>query len=245
MEGATIEFKVRTPVGERRMRKNIGWSRRRYADLPEGDERCSTLNIIASGPSALEAPLEHLGPTMALNGALRLFSERGLSPTWWAGCDPQAHMADFVRDPPPSTIYLCASKLDRAVFHRLRERQVRLWHLDDVEVDFPWSIPTATTITLVSLGLAARLGFRRVDVWGWDGCYLDGRDHAVPQIHRREHEVTICVGHEEFQTTGTWALEAQEAVHVIGNFPGRVCIHGPGMIGAIMRHLRPHLCEAA
>lgn len=240
--GAVIEFKVQTPVSDLRLLRNVAWSRPRYPDVSQGPPRCATLNIIASGPSARSAPLSHLGPTMALNGSLGLFREAGLTPTWWAACDPQVLVSDFLRDPPPETIYLAASKCDRTVFRALRGHQVRLWHLDDVDA-VPWAVPVATTITLTAIPLAVHMGFRRIDIWGWDGCYLDGLDHACPQPHDTAHNVSVEVGRQTFHTTASWALEAQEAVYVVGQCGARIRIHGPGMIATILHHLRPELCE--
>lgn len=219
------------------MRRNIQWSRRRFPDVSEGPLRDHPISLVASGPSARAAPLD--GVTMAVNGSLGLFTAQGQQPTFWAGCDPQAHMADFLRDPPPDTIYLVASKCHPSVFKALRGRRVRLWHIDDVP-GHPWAIPTATTISLTGLSLLRRLGYRDIDVYGWDCCYIDGLDHALPQIHQGDN-VTVEVGERKFLTTGTWALEAQEAVLQLSDADMRVKVHGPGMCAAILDALAPHV----
>ena len=52
--------------------------------------------------------------------------------------------------------------------------------------------------------LFRRKGYRKFRVWGWDGCYLDGKDHVRPQVHKGEDR-TVIVDDQTFQTTTTWA----------------------------------------
>lgn len=232
-----IEFEVRTPVPDAKLREHVAWAMRRgYPEVQEGLERPGVVNIVASGPSALDARLD--GLTVAVNGSLKLFTDRGLAPSWWAGCDPQRSMARFLKRPPPTTIYLVASKCDRAVFRALQNRRVLLWHIDDV-AGHEWAVPTATTITLTALSLLRRMGFRQFRTWGWDGCYLDGKDHAMPQKHSAEN-ITVEVGSQTFHTTPTWAIEAQDAVFQLETADYKVDVRGPGMIGAMLRALSPH-----
>lgn len=232
--GTSIQFEVRTPVPQAQMRKNLAWALRQgFMQAPEAPERSEVVNIIANGPSALDAPLD--GLTVALNGAMGLFRARGRSPTWWAACDPQGLVAGFVKDAPLQTTYLVASKCDRRVFRALRHRHILLWHIDDVP-GAPWAVPSASSITLTALSLMRRMGFRKFRVWGWDGCYIDGRDHAFGQPHTGEG-VNVLVGGVSYTTTTTWAVEAQDAVLQLDGADYEVTIEGPGMIGAIVRAL--------
>lgn len=234
--GAIIDFEIRTPIARPQMLVNIAWSRRMgYPEVPACAERPGVVNIVANGPSALDAPLD--GLTLSLNGSLSVFRRRGIAPTWWAGCDPQAHLSDFVQDAPEETTYLVASKCDRAVFRALGRRDIRLWHIDDTP-GHRWAVPTATSITLVAMSLMRRMGYRQFRLWGWDGCYLDGLDHATPQIHQGEN-ITVYVGDTPYRTTTTWAAEAQDAVNQLSGVDYQVDIRGPGMVGAIVRALCP------
>lgn len=232
-QGAVIEFDVRTPLNAEGLARNAAWAMARgYLDVVPGGDRDGTVNIIANGPSARSAPQD--GLTLALNGAIGLFRQ---PPTWWAACDPQGLVANFVRDPPKGTKYLVASKCDRRVFDALRLRPVLLWHVDDTP-GVPWGVPSATSITLVALSLMRRMGYRDFRVWGWDGCYVDGRDHAVPQKHRAE-KINVGVAGRSFLTTPTWAAEAQDAVNQLAGADYRVRIEGDGMIKAIVGALVP------
>lgn len=232
--GAIIEFEVRTPVPQLQLRKNLSWALRQgFRDVPESPERPGVVNIVANGPSARDCPMT--GLTVALNGALGLFTERGIAPMWWAACDPQGLVAGFLKDAPRSTRYLVAGKCDRQVFRALRKHDVRLWHIDDVP-GAPWAVPCASSITLTALSLFRRMGYREFRVWGWDGCYLDGRDHAVPQPHAGDN-INIELAGMTFQSTTTWAVEAQDAVLQLASADYKVTIEGPGMIGEIVRRV--------
>ncbi len=207
-----------------------------YPDLGVCPVRPERLQVIANGPSALSAPLT--GVTMALNGSLKLFTSRGLAPTFWAACDPQELVADFLADAPMETIYLVCSKCHPAVFEKLNGRTVILWHQDDEATwelvkdrDATMIVPSITTSTFE---LAGRLGFRSTDYWGWDGCYVDGLNHAVSQAHV-EHVVENQVGDRVFVTTPVWMFEAMIASNRLEVFGWNITMHGDGMIEAVMR----------
>lgn len=238
-----VEFEVRTPPADLRAHVAHALS----LGLPpvpwqfsKGSRRApKTLTIIANGPSARLAPLG-APATLALNGALKLFTDQGLAPTYWACCDPQRLCADFLSDAPKETIYLVASKCHPAVFEALEGRRVFLWHVDDAE---SWALTRehepvmcAVSITIVALELMRRIGFRRFETWGWDGCFQDGRAHATDQ-GGYPSEITVTVGKRDFHTTTAWALEAQDAMtkfRLASTQTGLdLIIHGDGMLAAI------------
>lgn len=200
------------------------------------------LTVVANGPSARQAPLA--GKTLAINGALRLFTDAGLAPTYWVACDPQELVVDFLAgELPRSTTYLVASKCHPAVFERLSGYNVVVWHTAD---EATWALledryPCAAwvSVTLGIFELMARLGWRSFDVWGWDGCRLDGLEHAVPSEINPGEDIEVIIGDRPFSTTHTWALEAQTAINALAGFPFPVHVHGPGMIAAVLKHFLP------
>lgn len=236
-----IAFEVQTVCADEDVRRQVALNSAR--GLPELDgEPLQRLNIIANGPSARFAPLD--GVTMALNGALNLFP-KDKPPTYWAALDPQELVADFLTDPPEETIYLVASKCHPKVFDRLKDRDVRIWHVRDLS-DNPRAVPTALSITLNALILAStRMGFRALDVWGWDACFEGDKHHA----HARPGEeivaqrIDLLVGDQVFKTTHTWALESQTAEQIIPILEWNgteVNIHGPSMIEAVRQFRKIH-----
>jgi hypothetical protein len=242
--GRVVEFEIRTPLDAATIRAHVvsalsrGLIEVEVAPPRPGDER---FTIVANGPSALGAPLTGT-PTLAINNALRLFVERGLAPDYWIASDPQACVADYLRGAPRETVYLVASKCHPAVFETLRDRRVVLWHCAEPStLDLLTGrliVQSSITVTLCALNLMPVLGYRHLDVWGWDACYLDGRSHAAEQAYRGD-DITIELGPEperRFATTKSWAAEAQEAVRLFQTTERHVTVHGDGMIAALLRH---------
>jgi hypothetical protein len=237
--GEIREFELYTPATGATLRQHVQHALSLgLPDLAQRVPRNERLTILANGPSALKAPLH--GQTLALNGAMGLFHNSGRVPTYWAGCDPQAHLADLLLDvPPQDTVYLVASKCHPAVFEKLKGRQVLLWHLDEEAyfdlVQYRNPVWLACTITLCALELAERLGFGGSDVWGWDGCYLDGKNHAVAQSHNADHNCDVEIGARTFRTTHNWLFEALSASDRFEAVPRDVTLHGGGMIDHLLR----------
>lgn len=229
MTGSEIVFELITPLNEPAIRRHIQQSL--SLGLREVVGEPETLTIVAGGPSALDAPLT--GTTVALNGALQaVFNAQGVSPTYYAACDPQALVAGFLAEPPSGTVYYIASKCHPAVFDALKDCDTRLWHVADY---VPGGIACAPSITLTALNLFAKLGWRRFEVWGWDCCYRDGRHHAGDQPHVGDDR-TLTVGDRVFQTTTTWAAETQDALYVLAMLEWLGCeivIQGDSMVEAI------------
>ena len=143
-----------------------------------------------------------------------------------------------------------ASKLHPAVFHMAMDMglNIQLWHSADEETQDllvgKERVPTAVSVTLSAMELMVGAGFDWVETWGWDGCLLDGEHHAVDQCHVAEEisftvgadlSMGLIVGGETFRTTGTWVNEARDACALLETCGYDVKVHGPGMIGAVLR----------
>lgn len=226
-----IEFDIRTPVSGDGLAEHVASCLSR--GLPEISRLVDggRLTVLANGPSAANCPLT--GDVLALNGALKLCAERGVVPKYWAGCDPQALVADFVRDGPDETVYLVCSKCHPDVFDALSGKKVLVWHLNDSS-DHVDAVESAVSITLVAFELMTKIGYDAFETWGWDGCYVNGESHAVRQRHTG-HDVDMLVGDCRYKTTATWAAEAQDAVNLLSVYPADITVKGGGMIGEILK----------
>lgn len=251
-----VQFSVTTPDTLDQRGANIEHAL--SLGLPEADdEPIFTLNVIANGPSARLTPNAVFaggkGPTLALNGSLAIFSKVGCEPDFWAACDPQAAVADFLPTTPSTEIeYLVASKCHPSVFERLKGCDVRLWHMGDHELTVGLRpIKPASTITLTVLPLMRRRGFRHFEIWGWDACY-DGLKHHASEADLSEPDpegLTLMVGATQrvngsyeggrpFYTTKAWALEAQDALIQLQHADYTVNLHGDGLVKAILAQNR-------
>lgn len=238
-------FSAVLPCSDETCRANIAASLER--GLPDALQRHG-LYVIANGPSALAADLANLTlyPTLALNGAIKLFTDKGLAPTYWACCDPQELVADLLPDEPPlNTIYFVASKCHPAVFAKLKGRDVRLWHLMDYAADGRARVALASSITISASWFFHRLGFTDFEYHGWDGCFMGERHHAAESHAHSAQIITInyagelvdgeVIGGRNFATTRSWALEANGATQffqLANYFDIGVTIHGDGMFRA-------------
>lgn len=195
--------------------------------------------IYANGPSAKQAPKQW--PCVALNGALGLFSDPFRPASYWMACDPQEMVSGFLKTGFAS-VYMPASKCHESVFTELEAQKAPyiFWHMDDCsteDLNLSDKVPTAVSITIVAIGKLYQMGFRDLTIYGWDGCYLNGKDHAISQAHNAGNNVTVRLNDQEWLTTPTWAAEAEDAANYIPMFPDlTVRVPGPGMIGAILRH---------
>lgn len=232
-----IEFAIKTPLTHAIVEAQVQLALIR--NLPEADGAdLPTIDIVANGPSAAEAPIGGMDISVALNGALGLFTAQGLAPTYWAACDPQAMVADFLAEAPAGTCYLVASKCHPSVFDRLKDRDVKVWHIDDYPASGRRQVSSAVSITLTAMGLFARLGYRRFRVWGWDGCFRGTQHHAGGyQDAPAAETITLDIGDRSFETTPTWAAEAKDAERQLAWFEWmgiETEIMGDGMIKAFI-----------
>lgn len=222
-----LEFDLRTPVDEETIRAQIAACHAR--GLPNAVQKGPVLNIVATGPSARALPPLD-GPVCAVNGALALVP----NPDYYAACDPQEAVVEFLRDPPAGTTYLIASKCHPAVFDALADREVGYWDLDDY---VPGGIASAPSITLAAMNLFVERGWRRFAVWGWDCCYgPDGAHHAGSQPASTSEPMDVTVGDRVFSTNRTWVHECESAGRQLAVYDYlhiEVVIHGDSMLKAI------------
>jgi hypothetical protein len=98
-------------------------------------------------------------------------------------------------------------------------------------------------------------GYTDFDIWGWDGCFLDGKHHAgdgdiwEPSRVSLNYGGTIVtpedgepevVGGRTFETTKTWAAEARGAeqfFQLAEYFDIGVTIHGDGMMNTVRQSI--------
>lgn len=221
-------------------------------NLPEAIQTKSCI-IVGSGPSARhEALWKRLEEnpditTVACNGALKLFQEHNTAPHIWTCCDPQDETIDFIPENPPAlTDYYIATKCPEALFDRLDKHFVRPWRLGepDPHAHGKFHVPTAVSITLVTMNLMRFLGYHRFETYGWDCCYLENKHHAT---HQPEPEGRIPLELRDQQTqeviftcetTPQWVAELNDACLHAHNYNAmgyEIVVHGPGLVGRILR----------
>lgn len=242
------DFDCRPPCTDDVCRENISTNLSR--GLPELFGPRKGLTVIANGPSARFVDLKELTQrteTLSVNGSLKLFLDQGVYPTFWAVCDPQELVVDFLpENPPQETTYLVASKCHPRVFEKLKNNRVLIWHLNDIHVPGKINIPPTCSITVCAAWLMIYMGYVDLEFWGWDGCFLNDRHHAVvaddfkPEVYLNYGGTIVkdSEGHDKveggrfFPTTVAWAAEAKGAeqfFQLAKYFDVRLTLHGGGM----------------
>ena len=97
-----------------------------------------------------------------------------------------------------------------------------------------------TTILTRALVLLAMLGFRKVEVFGWDSCLRGDAHHAYSQPENdSERVIEMEVGGKVFRCHGWMVIQAQDFQSVVKNILGlirdvRLCVHGDGLIAHLL-----------
>jgi hypothetical protein len=248
-----IQFQVETPGDPEELKAR----RLVHERLPDATPVRSCI-IIGSGPSAADEALwdrlrglpkhglYNTPPTIALNGALKVCLANGVTPTYWACCDPQELTTKFLpKTPPKETTYLLASKCCEALFERLRGLKVEVWRMDDVRVGERLHVPCAVSISLVAQSLMRMRGFHRFEMYGWDCCYGPAGEHhasrqPAPTADKMTFEIQNQDGsvHASFLTNGSWLAELHDATIQTFNLKTmgyEVIVHGPGAVATLLR----------
>lgn len=208
--------------------------------------------IVGSGPSARHEGLwrrvtSEQTPTVALNGALSLFIERGLFPTFWACCDPQERVNDFIPENPPEwTTYLLATKCPESLFDRLlqNKRWVQTWRIEELNATTDkLRCPTAVSISLVAQSLMRYKGYTRFEHYGWDACYMDGLHHAGNTPEPTVEQMPFDIRTEDdkvlyhCETNSSWLAELRDSALQAYNLTTmgyEVVVHGTGAIAHLL-----------
>lgn len=246
------------PVPNEQIRENVRVNVAR--DVPRvrpveghGD---GTFIFVGGGPSLkgclddLRARQNEFGATIFTSGkTLAYLVENGVTPWGWVNVDSKPHIVDYLDPMPVETRYFIASLSDPAMFDRLKDRAVWMFHApvnaDEMDLfDNSVLINGGPTTPLRALTLAYVLGYRRIEFYGVDSSFeeknaLYAYDKHIPQDIRRAE----CNG-RTFLTTEVWARQAEyfdvEVAEWLRHDPSlRFVFHGDGLVQEIMRLYQP------
>lgn len=173
--------------------------------------------ILAAGGPSLEQHLDDLlaryhagAKVIAVNGTHDWLMERGVRPSLFFMLDARASNARFVRNPHEKCRYVIASQCDPLVFDTIIDQGVDpiIFHcelgtdklislLDRHYFGAYYLVIGGSTVTIRTLMAARMLGLSKFHVYGFDACYLDGKDHSYPQPENAKDariKVTVTIG---------------------------------------------------
>ncbi len=248
--------------------------RRQHPQVRPYQPQVAEVALVAGGPSLLHT-IDELREAIfrgcrvcAVNGSYDWLIEHNFKPDMAVLLDARPDNAEFVRQSVPGCKYLLASQCAPAVFDVVEGRDVYVFHAlsyDDEEspiLDAYYNgrnryapVTGGSTVTIRALSLLRMLGFLRLDVFGFDSCWMGHVHHAYPQVLNNQDKrlvITVKVdGHDERQFhCAPWHLRQWEDFQMWVKERGHLCdlhVHGDGLIAWMMKRgaqlIREHEAE--
>lgn len=188
-------------------------------------------SIVGAGPTIKETHKEFVGDVIAINSAIGYLLDCGIVPKFCLLWDGTEIVEKFAR-PHPDITYLVASRCHPAVFERLKDCKVIVWHAggdhDIVDVMVRPDIVAKMKIPqpLICGGsagvtrtiyVASVLGYSDIHLFGADSCYSgEGKTHINGSLVP-EKDILITLGDNSegaaaiwFRTTPEWCAQVNE-----------------------------------
>ena len=264
-DGADVVKKSGMNATDERLRENI----RRNLELalnevaPHEPQPDLVVRLLAGGPSLADFEEEIIEagrrgePIVTVNGTYNWLIERGVVPAAQIVVDAREFNRRFVERTFPQTRYLVSSQCAHELVSALPREQTLLFHSGENEINsevfkdfceargivkewFP--VYGGSTVITRGLVLLAMLGFRKIEVFGWDSCLRDDRHHAYAQPENDGAPVLdVRVGGRTFRCNPWMAVQAYEVPHLIKNILGHIDgfeleVRGDGLIAHMIQH---------
>lgn len=195
-DGETKQFYLSPSVPAAKMLANMRSSiARRLPEATICKPHNLTMSVAGGGPSLADTYMEMTGCICAINGSLKWLLDRDPveGANYFCGImDAGEHIADMIVAHPDVRYYV-ASHCDPSVFDKLKDYDVRLWHvtpnsmedeegaeaiLDDSYMQW-CAIGGGCTMGLRWIDLGYFLGFRKFNLHGLDSSFRE-TTHAYP-----------------------------------------------------------------
>jgi hypothetical protein len=213
--------------------------------------------LICGGGPSLEHEFEDLrdrwwkgDALIPVNGAYSYLIDKNLRPSAAVLVDARPFNARFFEYDVPGCRYLIASQCDPTVFEMLEGRDVSIFHMathteEEEEIlsgyygDGKYVVAACgSTVTLNALSVTRILGFQFAHVYGFDSCFMDGRDHAYDQPENsRDRQINVHCAGRDFKCA-PWMLKQAEDFMDMVHHQGEMFnlnVHGDGLIAHIMQ----------
>jgi uncharacterized Rossmann fold enzyme len=211
--------------------------------------------LIGGGPS-LEQTRDELDrcvddgcKLVAMNGTYQWLIDNGYRPSAMVMVDSRPFNAKFITKPVKGCKYFIASQCHPDVFDKLEGvPDVFIWHAvnnigeEQILEDYYYKrfifIIGGSTVMLRSIWLMRTLGFKQIDVFGFDSCYMDDQHHAYEQPENDGCEIreVTCMG-KKFKCAAWMASQFDDFQHFIASAGSHfeLSVHGEGLIAHMMK----------
>jgi SAM-dependent methyltransferase len=219
--------------------------------------------LLAGGPSLKEHESDVLQaaaagvPIVTVNGTYKWCLDRGIKPAAMFMVDAREWNEKFLPEIVPGCKYIFSSQAAHEAVKKVPKEQAWLYHSNDNEtlkevfdawckehrVNKEWyPVPGGSTVVSRALVALAMLGFRNIEVFGWDSCLKDDEHHAYSQPENDGQVVVdIDLGGRQFKCHPWMVIQAQEAPklvrYILGTIPDfNLCVRGDGLIAHMLNH---------
>lgn len=199
--------------------------------------------LCGSGPSLadhverIKALQDSGGSVFAMNGAAKFLNDRGVMPDYQLIIDAREETAQLVG---PALVHLFASQVHPACFDKAPDAVV--WHLqiDNIDDHLPeyddgfCMIGGAASVGNTATCLAYAMGYRNLQIFGYDSSHRDGKGHA---FHQKMNDGDPCAwvkfGGKDYLTSLTMKLQAekfQDTARDLRQLGVKITVHGDGLL---------------
>lgn len=263
IDGVELQGSVNTPDTE--ILANVEHSiRLGYPQVRPQPPQLDRVCLVGGGPSLTDTfdELRELyfegAKVVTVNGSYAWCLERNIRPSAHIVLDARKENARFVQPAVPQCKYLLASQCHPDTWAAVQGRDnVWVWHavardneilrpvLDSYYMGQWMPTPGGTTVVMRAISVLNALGLIRLDLFGVDSCYLDGRHHAYEQPENSQDKpVKVTAypsGHPEMKRVfycAPWHVKQVECLlqHIrINGHRFVLNIHGDGLLAYVLK----------
>ena len=203
--------------------------------------------IVGGGPSA-RGFVDEIGRReaagqilFALNGAAQWLRTQLIVPDWQVILDARPENVRFVEDLPARN-YLISSQCHPSLFVRLAGSNVVTFHpaMEGLAGRLPKGrmvcAISGDTCGLAAIALAATMGFRHLELYGYDSSHDEGKGHAYDQVERTDGMIAIRFGRKMYRCTPGMLKQAEAFPELASKSRQQGCsigVHGYGLLPAM------------
>jgi len=218
-------------------------SRRPGKWLESQEAHEGTAVLCGSGPSIgdyldeIKALQESGAKVFAMNGSAKFLNDKGILADYQVVIDAREETADLVG---PAREHLFGSQVHPACWDRAPNAM--LWHLqiEDIEDHFPdyedgyCLIGGAASVGNTATCLAYAMGYRDLQIYGYDSSYRQDQGHAFFQpLNNGDPCCRVTFAGKEYLVSLTMKMQAekfQETARELINLGCDVVVHGDGLL---------------
>lgn len=218
------------------------------------EEQDNVIAIVGGGPS-LDDTIDDLiekhengMKVVSLNGTHDYLLDKGIRPSVHVQIDAREFNARFVENWQEKTKYLIASQCHPKVFENLKDAEVYLFHCangvvpkktyDDYYMGNCMILPGGSTVMLRTIPLMRVLGFKKMEIYGFDSCVMGKDHHAYDQEENDEGPIaTVNVNGKKFVCFSWMYSQANDFVEMVKSVGDsfELQVHGDGLIAHLIK----------